>query len=519
MSDILLNYKKIDPTTWAYLASILMIGVYFKFNRVWSVRNLDLALLILFAPGLLLVYNGRTQWMEASWASDSLQKSVVVTPISNLLFQEEIADPPPQPPMSPEKLAGDLAKRAPGLAPRLKDLPHTEALQLAKREFENGKMVAWLGYVWLFVVSGVWLVRLLLDPTMVRRPLLEPNLSLGGLAFLGACLFLFLMANVIVGTPSEDDLKGPKGVEDIINLTDNGRPKEYHGHGPGFVILSVLPSISTMPFVDPVAHPNQRVEYAAAAKVMAVLAHLAVVAGLMLIGYLHFDNLRTGIGVATLYLLLPYTSQTTGHLSHVLPAALLLWAVALYRRPLTAGILIGLAMGVCYYPFFLLPLWLSFYWHRGLVRFSLGVAASVVVMAVSLLFVSENVASFWEKIQAMFGLWTPAIQGLAGIWSPGWWDPIYRLPVLTAFVLLSISMAAWPAQKNLGTLLSCSAALMLATQFWHRHEGGTFLAWYLPLLLLTVFRPNLEDRVALSVLGESWLERRRVRTPQLDRAA
>jgi hypothetical protein len=27
-------------------------------------------------------------------------------------------------------------------------------------------------------------------------------------------------------------------------------------------------------------------------------------------------------------------------------------------------------------------------------------------------------------------------------------------------------------------------------------------------LLLTVFRPNLEDRVALSVLGESWLEQR-----------
>jgi hypothetical protein len=49
---------------------------------------------------------------------------------------------------------------------------------------------------------------------------------------------------------------------------------------------------------------------------------------------------------------------------------------------------------------------------------------------------------------------------------------------------------------------------MLGTQFWHPHGGGLYMAWYLPLLLLTVFRPNLEDRVALSVLGESWLERR-----------
>jgi hypothetical protein len=34
------------------------------------------------------------------------------------------------------------------------------------------------------------------------------------------------------------------------------------------------------------------------------------------------------------------------------------------------------------------------------------------------------------------------------------------------------------------------------------------MAWYLPLLLLTVFRPNLEDRVALTVLTERWLPRR-----------
>jgi hypothetical protein len=33
----------------------------------------------------------------------------------------------------------------------------------------------------------------------------------------------------------------------------------------------------------------------------------------------------------------------------------------------------------------------------------------------------------------------------------------------------------------------------------------------MPLVLLTIFRPNLEDRVALSVLDESWLGRRRMR--------
>ena len=80
-----------------------------------------------------------------------------------------------------------------------------------------------------------------------------------------------------------------------------------------------------------------------------------------------------------------------------------------------------------------------------------------------------------------------------------WW-PVYRYPILAAHVGLSLSIALWPAQKNLGTLISYSAAMMLGTQFWHAHSGGLALAWYLPLLLLTIFRPNLEDRVALAVV-------------------
>ena len=97
---------------------------------------------------------------------------------------------------------------------------------------------------------------------------------------------------------------------------------------------------------------------------------------------------------------------------------------------------------------------------------------------------------------------------MQGFWSFDIIDPVYRYPVLVALLAFCVSLALWPAQKNLGTLMSCSAAVMMATQFWHPRGGGLYMAWYLPLVLLTIFRPNLEDRVALSVLGEGWFPKR-----------
>jgi hypothetical protein len=190
----------------------------------------------------------------------------------------------------------------------------------------------------------------------------------------------------------------------------------------------------------------------------------------------------------------------TGHVTHALPGALLVWAIVMYRRPLVAGAMIGLAFGTIYYPVFLLPLWLSFYWQRGLTKFLIGAVAMVAVLALVLAFMSSDVHEFLGGLRQMFGLRVPFMEPdqLSGAWQ--FWKPVYRIPILVAHVGLCLSMALWPAQKNLGVLISYSAAVMLGTQFWHAHSGGLALAWYLPLLLLTIFRPNLEDRTALAVV-------------------
>ena len=140
----------------------------------------------------------------------------------------------------------------------------------------------------------------------------------------------------------------------------------------------------------------------------------------------------------------------------------------------------------------------------------------------SLVFISSDFASFSRHLAEMFGWAQITLDGVALDTASGFWASnasAFRITVMAAFVALAGSFALWPVQKNLGTLLSCSAAVMLGTQFWHSHEGGLYMAWYMPLLLLAIFRPNLEDRVALTTLGEGWLARRKTHRFQVIKAA
>lgn len=449
MDRILFQYE-MNPTTWVYLSSLIIIGIYFKFARFWSVRNLDLVLLLSLAPGILLVQ-------------------------------------------------------------------HDHLLHIGRYP-----ALTHYGYAWLFVAGFLLLLRLLIDPAMVRRPLLEPNLSTGGLTFMGTALMVFLTASVLTRQLDDQALLGSRQLDQF--LTRHAAPPEENGldrFGPGYALLHTLgrlPSAVLMPAEEGLPPQQHRmVVHRATTRTMAILGHFAVVIAMVLIGYRHFDNVRTGIAAAALYLLLPYTAHLADRVDHVLAAAVLLWALVFYRWPLVAGLLLGLAAGSFYYPIFLVPLWVAFYWQRGAVRFALGVVAMLALLAGSLILVADTAADYAALLQQTLQWLRPT-----GIEVGGFWDfnsPAYRIPLLATFVVLAASFALWPAQKNLGTLMSCSAAVMLGTQFWHAHQGGLCVNWYLPLLLLTVFRPNLEDRVALSVLGEARLPKRLVLWSRLSRAA
>jgi hypothetical protein len=222
--------------------------------------------------------------------------------------------------------------------------------------------------------------------------------------------------------------------------------------------------------------------------------HAAVVLALVFIGLRHFGDLTAGMAAGTLYLLLPYTAFHIGQFHHVWPTAFLMWAIFCYRRPATSGFLLGAAAGSSFFPLLLLPLWVGFYSRRGSGRFA------VWFLAAALLGVGLTALLLWwdgrvgASLAAALSLsdWQPwRVPHTESLWTGAHWA--YRLPVFVLYVGFVVVVTVWPSPKNLSHLISLSAAVLIGIQFWYADRGGVYVLWYLPVLLLMVFRPNLSS--------------------------
>lgn len=428
MEPFLLGYHVTDPT-WFYLSFLLIVAVFFKFSRLWSVRNLDLALLLLISPGLLFL-------------------------------SEE-----------------------PGA-----------------------------GYVWLFVASGFLLGRVLLDGLFTRRPRLEQNMNAAGMTFLLAAAFAFLMTKVMTESPPQAAVDSVRRANQMLQRQpEPALPAQTDGAaaGPG-VPLVVAPVAGISSVVAPPNLPGAVGRYESdviAARSIAILAHLAVILGLIFVGRQIFADVEMGLAMATIYLLLPCTAIDVGKVNHVLPAALIVWAVCAYRQPLISGALLGLACGTLFFPVFLLPLWAAFYGRRGAIRFGAAVTVVTAIMVASLLLTSADTQAFvrqtlgcveWARLQ-----FRDVPGASAGFWSDH--ESAYRVPVFVSFLVLLIALTMWPRRKSVTHLIAHSTAIVIGTQFWYPQQGGVFVLWYLPLLLVVVFRPALANHFAPELKPLPWL--------------
>ncbi|HZV06977.1 MAG TPA: hypothetical protein VE999_17980, partial [Gemmataceae bacterium] len=201
-----------NATTWFYFSALLAVALFFKFNRLLSIRNGDVLSLFLPMPGFLL------------------------------LAQPDVS--------------------------------------------------SFWGYLWLLGASGYFLLRCLFDLALLRRPALSPNLNFGGLVWLAGALFVSLIAVAVrhpnaQAKPEQESSKQRESASGAIEPVRRQVEK---------VILEQAP-----------AEVDQESVGLWVERGLTVLCHLSIAVGLILIGWLHFEDLHAGMAAATFYLLLPYT--------------------------------------------------------------------------------------------------------------------------------------------------------------------------------------------------------------------
>ncbi|MAT15172.1 MAG: hypothetical protein CMJ46_07860, partial [Planctomyces sp.] len=277
---------------------------------------------------------------------------------------------------------------------------------------------------------------------------------------------------------------------------NSGEQLDDDDTGPATAIITapvgVISKAVAKTGADRPVSPEEQIEITA--RIMVICAHLAIIAGLIYIGYRRFADLHLGVAMAVLYLLLPCTAIHVGEINQVIPAALILWSIALYRNPIASGGMIGFACGMVFFPIFLVPLWATFYGWRGAKRFLGAWAGVLALVLMSLMLVSTDSTSFFRQTVSAVN-WSSLSfdpQNNNGFWSM--YESAYRIPVIAVYLVAVASLTLWPINKKLEHLIANSAALIVGTQFWYPQQGGVYILWYLPLLLLVVFRPHLHHQ-------------------------
>lgn len=346
-----------------------------------------------------------------------------------------------------------------------------------------------LGYGWLLTGSAYWFARAVFDLALVKRPAVSANVNIHGLSWLGVALFVCLTAVAVRPTDQPaQELVGsrPATIEQVQNTATAVVEQAQSSNG---------------------GHASPAAVQFWAERGLAMLCHAAVLAGLVMIGWRHFGDITAGVGAAALYTLLPYTAYNIGQYHHVLPTAFLVWAVFCYRRPTLAGWLLGVAAGTSVFPALLFPLWFGFFSNRGASRFGLAfLFATVASVGVTALVLWIGPSGLNLVTALHLTEWKPWTMPTGeSVWAGAHWA--YRLPVFVLFVGFVVSVMFWPAPKNLSHLVAQSAAVLIGIQFWHADRGGQYVLWYLPLLLLLVFRPNLSAAEPPQVVPGSVLAR------------
>jgi hypothetical protein len=417
VASIFLDFNLPNSATWFYFSFLLALALFFRFDRLLSLRNWDLLTLYTIVPGVLCLQEAH-----------ALQKF----------------------------------------------------LELAGSQFADAESLGWrskvlivLGYTWLMIGSVYYFVRCLFDLGLEKRPALSPNMNVPGLSCLAIALFVCLTAVAVRRIPDSPEQVG-RGPVALAKVQDSAT-----------AVVSYQSGSANWSEADAKFWVSRGV---------AITLHLSVALALLLIGIKHFSDAAAGVGMACFYLMLPCTAYYVSQAHHVWPVVFMLWAIYYYQRPFVAGVMLGIAAGSAFFPVLLFPLWFGFYRDRGTGRFSAGFvsACGLSLALTAIILLSTRELTQYVNVVLSLSDWQPwKAPKTESIWTGSHWA--YRLPVFIGYMAFIVLTMFWPKPRNLAQVIAQSAAVAVGVQFWYADQGGVYVLWYAPLLLLMIFRPNLTD--------------------------
>lgn len=213
-------------------------------------------------------------------------------------------------------------------------------------------------------------------------------------------------------------------------------------------------------------------------------------------------------------------------ISHIAPSAAVLAAFLFLERPFLAGVLLGAATGILYYPAFLFCAWAG--WliarRRSALNFTVGFALAGILIAglvaacshapdvsgAARAFVASTVEhqegtaagsygagdfSFWGTHPSLAAFWNRPLFGSTSLFKP------------TFLIYVMFSLGAFFLARNRGKaqLAALTASLAAAAQLWRTHAPGTYVEWFYPFLLIALFagESDRDSTGAPEVSGES----------------
>ena len=190
--------------------------------------------------------------------------------------------------------------------------------------------------------------------------------------------------------------------------------------------------------------------------------------------------------------------------SHIAPASMVLLAFAALPSPAMSGALLVAAAGTGFYPAFMGPAWLGYYWRDPRARYRF-IGACVVASVALLVFVfalslpAGGLSTMGTFLRDSFGHHTdPAGYGSSPF---GFWGQKggIRQAVMTPLLSSPLASAAWVAflalivgsgllarGRSPAALALVSAAIAMAATLVKPHSTGTYMAWYYGLVLIGV---------------------------------